>query len=121
MTHVNATPTRLVMRYQITINKVERPDLGRVYEGEVPMSDQQTANLKGLLGDEKSKITVSREMSELDYGNGGKVFVAVTLTCDQDEGVLQVAGQWANHLAGKYTEEYFGEMRQKVVQLGIVK
>lgn len=109
------------MRYHITVNKVERPDLGEVYEGEVSMADQQEAGLKGLLGDEKSKITVSRELSEMDYGNGGKVFVSVTLTCDQQESVLEVAGQWANHLAGKYSEEYYGVMKQKLAQLGIVK
>jgi len=121
MNHINATPTRLVMRYNITINKQPRPDLGEVYEGEVPMSDQEAAGLKGLLGDMNSKVTVSRELGKMDYGNGGKVFVSVTLTCDQSEEGAASAASWANHLADKYVTEYYQVMETKLAQLGLVQ
>jgi hypothetical protein len=42
---------------------------------EAPMDQNQQDAFKALIGDGLGRATVSREMGESDYGNGGKVFV----------------------------------------------
>ena len=84
------------------------------------MADKTDA-LKALIGDGNSRVTVSREMGEADYGNGGKVFVAVSLTCDQSMQSVETATQWAKYLADKYATEQVGELRQRLVNLGIIR
>ena len=50
-----------------------------IYEGEVPMTQTQADQYKQLLGDEKARITVGRDISEKDYGSGGGGIVNDTL------------------------------------------
>lgn len=85
------------------------------------MADQQQADLKVLLGDGNAKVTVSREISENDYGNGGKTFCSVTLTCDQSIQVIDAAQKWADHFASKYCSEQHIQMKKDLASKGILK
>jgi hypothetical protein len=92
-----------------------------VLEGEVPMSAHQQDAYKQLLGDQKAEVVVSKELSEADYGNGGKVFVSVKLTVDQSQPGLESGFAWAKMFADKYAWEAHEEMRQQLHQRGILK
>lgn len=92
-----------------------------VFEGEVTMTQPQQDSYKQLLGDEKASVTASKELSESDYGNGGKVFVSVSLTIDQSQGALESGIAWAKMLADQKAWEHHAEMKQQLVQRGILK
>jgi len=82
------------------------------------MADQ--ADLKQLVGDGLSRVTASKELSKKDYGAGGSVYVSVTLTCDQSLPVLDLAANWAKHLATKYASEEYANLEAQLRQLGII-
>lgn len=92
-----------------------------VYEGEAKMSQQQQDAYKALQGDKEASITVSREMSEADYGNGGKVFVSVTLRCDQSGPVINQTIGLAHQIAEGAVLHYHGLMRSQLEQRGLLK
>lgn len=92
-----------------------------VYEGEAKMSQQQQDAYKMLVGDGKARVTVSRELSEADYGNGGKVFVSVTLACDQSQQVINQAVNLAHQVAEGAAFHYHGVMRSQLEQRGMLK
>jgi hypothetical protein len=111
--------TKLIVHIHYLQDKV--PVGHDVLEGEVPMTQQQQDSYKLLLGDEKASVTASKELSESDYGNGGKVFVSVTLTVDQSQGALESGIAWAKMLADQKAWEAHAEMKQQLVQRGILK
>lgn len=111
--------TQLKVRRSYIQNK-EQVEL-ELLEGEVPMSQEQQDAYKSIIGDAKAKVTVSREMGELDYGSGGKVFVAVTLTCDQSAQGLQYGIGYAAQLADQVISQHHSEMKQKCISMGILK
>jgi hypothetical protein len=113
MTEVNATPHTMT----IVVRLEGQPD--EVYEGEIDMSQQQAADLKRIVGDGQAKVTASREISHKDYGNGGSVFVSITLTCDQTQETIDYAAQMAGYLADKNATEQHGQLQQRLSQLGI--
>lgn len=84
------------------------------------MADQQEANLKAFIGDAQAKVTASRELSQSDYGTGGKVFVAVTLACDQNTDAIDSAARWASYLASKHAQEQHGQLVAQLQNLGIL-
>jgi hypothetical protein len=92
-----------------------------MYEGEVPMADQQQVNLKAIIGDGLAKVTASKEVSEKDYGKGGSVHVSVTLTCDQSISIIDNAAMLASTLATKYASEQYAELRAQLVSLGLIQ
>lgn len=113
MTETNGRP--------FTISVVLRSEDGQSlsYEGDIEMSAQQKNDLKALIGDGQAKVTVSREYSDKNYGNGGSVFVAVTLTCDQSPEGVEAAIGWANYFADKNAGEQVGTLEGRFQQLGI--
>lgn len=92
-----------------------------VYEGEVPMSKQQQDTYKALIGDGQAKVSVGRDIAEKDYGNGGGVFVNVTLTCDQSQAALNQAIQFAYQLADGAVWHYQSQVKQELLNRGILK
>lgn len=113
MTEVNATPHTMT----IVIKLDGQPD--EIYEGDIEMSQQQAADLKQMIGDGQAKVTASREISSKDYGNGGSVFVSVTLTCDQSQQMIDYAAGMAGYFADKNATEQHGQLQQRLAQLGI--
>lgn len=84
------------------------------------MDDPQQADaLKQLIGDGQAKVTASKELSHKDYGNGGSVFVSVTLTCDQSQVCIDAAANWASYFAEKNAVEQHSKLTQTLAQLGI--
>lgn len=105
------------------INKDEQtPGEHLVYEGEVQFVEQQQLDFyKTLIGDGKARITVSKELSESDYGNGGKTMVSITLTCDQSSNLIQGAIAYADNLATYWVDQHHANLRQLLHQKGILK
>lgn len=91
-----------------------------IYEGEAHMSQQQADAYKALIGDGKARVTVSKELSESDYGNGGKIMVSVSLTCDQSYNAVNGAISLANQVATYWADQHHGEMKQLITAKGIV-
>jgi hypothetical protein len=95
--------------------------LYEVLEQEVPMGQQEKDAYAQLVGDGNASITVSREVGEQSYGNGGKVFVSVTLSCHQDKAYIDSAIGFAKNLADFHVEQHYYELKDKLVKLGILK
>lgn len=85
------------------------------------MSAQQVDYYKNIIGDGLSKITVSKDLGEKDFGKGGSVMVSVTLTCDQSEAGINGAIQLADRLATYWTDQHHDGMRKLVQQKGLLK
>ena len=85
------------------------------------MSDQENDQLKTLLGDGHASVTMSREIGEMDYGNGGKCFASVTIKCDQSTPAIEAAQGWAAYFAAKVINTQHAEMKAQVQALGIIK
>lgn len=84
------------------------------WEGELEM---QTDELKEIIGDGKAKITISRELSEKSYGNGGSLFVSITLTTDQSHESVAKAIDLARHYAETTIQDQFDGYRKQIEQL----
>jgi hypothetical protein len=97
------------------------PHLNDIWEGEVPVADQQNYRLADIVGNGLAKVTVGREMSKNDYGTGGKVFVSVTITCNQDDALVEYAKKCASALAERYVVEEYNSFQQTLYQNGLVK
>ena len=113
MSEVNATlpQIRVVLRGEHEGNLI--------YEGDLDMSAEEQAQLKSIIGDGLAKVTVSKELSHKDYGNGGSVFVSVTLTCDQSPAIIDYAAATASHHVEKNVVEHHNNLKQTLAQLGI--
>lgn len=92
-----------------------------LYEGDVIMSQEQQERFKALIGDGLSKVTVSRDLGEKDFGSGGGVIVSVTLTCDQSEASVHNAINLAHEVANKHAWYYQQMLKQQLLQSGILK
>ena len=114
-----ATLTREIIHVHTKVNKqwVDH----EVFEGEARMSQEQQDYYKQLIGDGQASVTVSRELSEGDFGNGGKTFVSITLTCDQSGPFLTTATEYAKSLAESKCWEYHGMLKQQLLAKGILK
>lgn len=117
MTEIRLPQTHMLVTRRADKNKTEV--LYEVLETEVPMSSQQQDSYSQIVGDGNAKITISREVSESSYGSGGKVFVAITLTCHQAQAHIDTAVTMAKQLADYYAEQHWHELKAKLVQLGI--
>jgi hypothetical protein len=121
MTEHRFPQTKLKYEHRITINKEDVPEYSAVFEGEVPMSDQEKDALQQILGDGNASVTVSREVSEMNYGNGGKCFASVTIRCHQDQQAIQAAQSWAAHFAESFINSQHPQMKAQVQALGIIQ
>lgn len=92
-----------------------------VLEGEVPMSQEQQDQYKAVIGDGQARVSVGRDMSDMNYGSGGKVFVSVSLACDQSAAAVQYAVGLAAQAADYYVEQHFQQMKQRCFALGLLK
>lgn len=92
-----------------------------IYEGETKMSQSQNDAYKELVGDGLSKVTVNRDLSEKDFGNGGGVSISVTLTCDQSANIVNQAIGLANQIAEYHTWYYYEALRKQLIERGILK
>jgi hypothetical protein len=93
-----------------------------LYEGEVQFLDQQQLDTyKALIGDGKSRVTVSKELSESDFGKGGKTMVSISLTCDQSYQTLNGAITIADQLATYWVDQHHNNLRQFLYQKGLLK
>lgn len=92
-----------------------------VAEEEVPMTQAQQDHYKSIIGDGLSRVSVSRDLSEMDFGSGGKVFVSVSLACDQSQAGITRAVELASGIAKWYVEQQLGEVRQQCYTLGLLK
>lgn len=99
-----------------------RYDEGReLYEGEARMSQEQQDYYKSLLGDQKAKVSVSRDLGEKDFGSGGGVSVTVTLTCDQSQEKVNAAIGLAYQVSDQAAWHYHGLLKNQLLQTGILK
>lgn len=117
--HVEHPLTKMVVHLHMFKSKVEVDH--SLFEGEVPMSQEQRDYYKQLIGDGRASVTVSRELSESSYGNGGKVFVSITLTVDQSQAGLEAGTAWAGALAEKSAWDSHAQLHQQLVQKGIIQ
>ncbi len=85
------------------------------------MSQHQQDHYKAILGDEKARVSVGRDLSEKDYGNGGGVMVNVTLTCGQSQPEISQAIALAHDLANGAARHYHNQLRQQLVSQGVIK
>lgn len=90
------------------------------YEGEAKMSQEQQDYYKSLIGDGLSKITVGRDNGEKDFGSGGGVMVSVTLTCDQSQDKIRGAIDLAYQIADSFAWHYQNQLKQQLIQAGIL-
>jgi len=111
---MNGSPTKM------TVN-VHSKGEHDVYEGEAKMSQEQQDYYKSLIGDGLSRVSVSRDQTDKDFGNGGGVSVNVTLTCDQSTAVVAAAVQLAFQIADQYTWYYREQVKAQMLQRGIIK
>lgn len=85
------------------------------------MSQEQQDSYRAIIGNGQAKVTVGRDMSEMDFGSGGKVFVSVSLSCDQSQlGIMQAAGL-AAAAADYFVDMHFKQMKQKCVEMHLLK
>lgn len=119
MADLDLPHTKLTVRRVYTMNKQEVES--EILEGEVPMTQQIQDEYKNILGDAQARISIGRDLSELDFGSGGKVFVSVSLACDQSQAGIARAIQLADYLATGFVQQHFQEMRNRCVQIGLLK
>lgn len=94
-------------------------DKDYVAEGEAKMSDNQVVHLKNILGDEKGRVTVSREVAEKRFGNGGGLFVSVSVVCDQSHAAIYNAADIANNIVENLVNRYHPTLIEQLKLLGI--
>lgn len=114
MSEVNATAPQITI-----VLRGEGSERSLISEGDLDMSAEEQTQLKSIIGDGLAKVTVSKELSHKDYGNGGSVFVAITLTCDQSPEIIDYAAKAASHHVEKNVVEHHNNLKQTLDQLGI--
>ncbi len=92
-----------------------------ISEGEAPMSEQQQDQYKGIIGDGQARVAVGRDMSEMDFGSGGKVFISVSLACDQSATGISWAAGLAAQMADYFVEQHYQQMKQRCINLRLLK
>ena len=83
------------------------------------MTQAQQDALQAVLGDEKAKVSVARDIGSKHYGNGGSVWVQVTITCGQDALSVYNAGELANGVAENMLEMFFPKMVDHCKKMGV--
>lgn len=91
-----------------------------IYEGDAIMSQAQQDRFQALVGNGLAKVTVGRELSEKDYGNGGGVIVNVTITCDQNEHSIRAAAALAHEVADTHAWSYHRHLKKQLIDAGIL-
>lgn len=110
---------RMVVHTHLKVNDQNIDHL--VYEGEAQMSQAQQDEYRALIGDGQARVSVSRDLSEKDYGNGGGVQVTVSLTCDQSQAALNQAIVLAHQLADSACWHYQSATKQQLIDRGVLR
>ena len=71
-----------------------------------------------LVGDGHAKVSVSFGMSDKDFGSGFDAHVSVSLTCDQEEGVIGFAYSAASDLAAEICKDAFHRAKELYQESG---
>ena len=85
------------------------------------MSQEQQDRFQARVGNGLAKVTVGRDLGEIDVGNGGGVIVSVTLTCDQNERAVSSAIALAHEIANNSAWHYQQQLKQQLINAGILK
>lgn len=64
-----------------------------------------------LVGDGRARVTISIEQKDSNYGSGFGAFASVTLSCSQETGSIERAGQLATGLASQLAAEAWEKSR----------
>lgn len=94
------------------ITKEGQPDVHFTFTGEVPQNIMD--NFQQIIGDGKSRVSVSVDMGIKEFGTGASGMVTVSLTCNQDEQTVARAVQLAGSAAKWYAANYRNEAEQEV-------
>jgi len=104
-------------KYTITLqdgrDPLPRYSQGIITHKELGMLSQ---DLQRLVGDAKASVTVSREISDKDYGSGISAHVSVSLSCNQDQATVVDAFNAAKELSGTMVEDAFNEAAESYTQ-----
>ena len=84
------------------------------------MTAQQQDLFKEIVGNGLSKVSVGRDLGEKDFGSGGGVMINVTLTCDQSAEKIAMAIDLAYKTADSYCWHYQNQIKQQLIQTGIL-
>jgi hypothetical protein len=91
-----------------------------LFEGELTLPQPQQDAYKQMIGDGLASVTASRELSETSYGRGGKLFLSVSLACDQSEAGIASGIAWAKALVEQKVWEHHAEFKTQLVQRGLI-
>jgi len=69
------------------------------------MSSDDVTN---MVGDGNARVSVSLGMAEKDFGNGYDAHVSVSLTCDQDSKIIEIAFEAASDMVSEMILEARG-------------
>lgn len=118
MAHNVSTPSLTVRRVYV---RDGIPNGSEISEGDAPMTEIQQDYYKNVIGDGQARVTIGRDMSEMDYGSGGKVFISVSLACDQSAAGIQAAAGLGAQMADYFVSQHYQEMKQRCLQLGLLE
>lgn len=85
------------------------------------MTQQEQDQYRGIVGDGKARVSVSRDISEKDFGQGGSIGINITLTCDQSENGLNWAAYLASEFAKNTLNLHYEDFRRYLQGRGLIK
>ena len=80
-----------------------------------------TEILQEILGDEKARVSVSKNIKALNFGTGCGTQVTVPLTCSQEDDSIHAAHALADALSNEFTTESFKAAKQLLKENGLLK
>lgn len=75
--------------------------------------------ISDLVGDGNAKITVSFGVADKHYGSGVDAHVSVSLTCDQDSGILGFAYEAASEIAISLAKDAIDKAKELGKECGV--
>lgn len=104
-----------------TIKRVNKETAVLTYNGDIP-EKLMTTYMK-LVGDGKAKVSVSADFAMKSFGDGISSMATVSLSCNQDEGSIRAAAQFAGELAREFAHmnaiEASNELKELKSQAGV--
>jgi hypothetical protein len=111
MTEVKLPYTHILLTHRISQNDQEV--LYEILETEAPMSQEQQDAYAQIIGDGKAKVTVSRSISEKNFGTGREAFVAVTITVHQSEEHIRYGAVLCKNVCDSTLEADWLELKKR--------
>jgi hypothetical protein len=103
-----------------TIQRAGKDKNVLTYNGDIP-EKLMTTYMK-LVGDGKAKVSVSADFAMKTFGDGISSMATVSLSCNQDEGSIRAAAQFAGELAREFAHmnaiEASNELKEMKNQVG---